>query len=263
MVTVPEGDIVWLAARRLHDALAGAVLTRCDFRVPQLATTDLAGRTVSEVVSRGKHLLIRLDDDLTLHSHLRMDGAWHLYRPGARWHGGPQWQVRVVLETADWRAVGFRLPVLQLLRRGDEDRAVGHLGPDILGPDWDQDEAVRRLRAAPARELGEALLDQRNLAGIGNVYKVEACFLAGCSPWTPVGDVADLERVVEVAARLLRANQGTYAQVTTGDSRRGRQHWVFERTGRPCRRCRTPIMSAEQGAAPRTRLTYWCPTCQR
>src|SRR5512134_2718404 len=142
---MPEGDTVWLAGRRLHEALAGRVLTRSDFRVPHLATTDLAGRRVTEVVSRGKHLLTRVGDDLTLHTHFRMDGSWHLYRPGDRWRGGPQWQVRVVLENPQWQAVGYRLPVVELLARDSEADAVGHLGPDILGPDWDLDEAVRRL----------------------------------------------------------------------------------------------------------------------
>jgi formamidopyrimidine-DNA glycosylase len=259
---MPEGDTVWLAGRRLDDALAGDVLTRTDFRVPQLATTDLTGATVSEVASLGKHLLIRIGDDVTLHTHFRMDGTWHLYRSGARWRGGPQWQVRVLLETAGWQAVGYRLPVVELLARGDEHRVVGHLGPDILGPSFDPDEAVRRLAARPERELGQALLDQRNLAGIGNLYKAETCFLAGRSPWTPVGAVADLPHVVDLAGRLLQANRNTAAQVTTGDSRRGRQHWVFERTGRPCLRCGTPIASAEQGDPPYQRLAYWCPHCQ-
>jgi endonuclease-8 len=259
---MPEGDTVWLAGRRLHDALAGDRLTRSDFRVPQLATTDLAGRTVTEVVSRGKHLLTRVDDDLTLHTHFRMDGTWHLYRPGDRWRGGPQWQVRVLLETAAWQAVGYRLPVVELLPRDREDDAVGHLGPDILGPDWDPAEAVRRLGAQPDREVGDALLDQRNLAGIGNLYKAESLFLAGVDPWTRVGDVPDLPGLVDRAARLLDANRSTAAQVTTGDRRRGREHWVYERRGRPCLRCGTPVAAADQGRAPYQRITYWCPRCQ-
>ena len=189
-----------------HDALAGQVLTRSDFRVPQLATADLTGRRVVEVVSRGKHLLTRIDDDLTLHTHFRMDGAWHLYRPGDRWRGGPAWQVRVVLETEPWLAVGYRLPVIELLPRDREADAVGHLGPDLLGPDWDADEAVRRLAADPDREIGQALLDQRNLAGIGNLYKAEVLFLEGRSPWTPVRDV-DLASAVERAHRLMDANK--------------------------------------------------------
>jgi endonuclease-8 len=259
---MPEGDTVWLAGRRLHDALAGQPLTRSDFRVPQLATVDLSGRTVTEVVSRGKHLLTRIGDDLTLHTHFRMDGSWHLYRPGDRWRGGPEWQVRVLLENAGWQAVGYRLPVVELFRRDRESEAVGHLGPDVLGPDWDAGEAVRRLAADPEREIGEALLDQRNLAGIGNLYKSESLFLHGVTPWTGVGAVPDLPRLVERAARLLEANKETVSQVTTGDPRRGRQHWVFERGGRPCLRCGTPVASADQGRAPYQRISYWCPTCQ-
>jgi endonuclease-8 len=259
---MPEGDTVWLAGRRLHDALAGDRLTRSDFRVPHLATADLTGRTVTEVVSRGKHLLTRVDDDLTLHTHFRMDGSWHLYRHGDRWRGGPQWQVRVLLETAGWQAVGYRLPVVELLPRDREDDAVGHLGPDILGPDWDPVEAVARLTAQPDREIGDALLDQRNLAGIGNVYKAESLFLSGVDPWSPVREVPDLPGVVERAARLLELNKSTASQVTTGDSRRGREHWVFERAGRQCRRCGTPVQSARQGTPPYDRITYWCSTCQ-
>jgi len=156
---MPEGDTVWLAGRRLHDALAGRVLTRTDFRVPQLATADLTGRTVTDVVSRGKHLLFRIDDGLTLHTHFRMDGAWHLYRHGDRWRGGPEWQVRLLLANDTWQAVGYRLPVVELLARDHEGDAVGHLGPDLLGPDWDPDEAVRRLAADPDREIGPALRD--------------------------------------------------------------------------------------------------------
>ena len=258
---MPEGDTVWLLGRRLDDALAGRSLVRSDFRVPQLATADLAGRTVTEVVTRGKHLLTRIDDDLTLHSHLRMDGSWRLFRPGERWRGGPGWQVRVVLENADWQAVGYRLPVLELLRRNREGDAVGHLGPDLLGPDWDPEEAVRRIMAAPDREIGQALLDQRNLAGIGNLYKAEVCFLERVSPWTPVSDV-DVRAVVERAHHLLQANRTTARQVTTGDPRRGARNWVFERTGRPCLRCGTPVASAEQGDPPYQRLSYWCPRCQ-
>jgi len=259
---MPEGDTVWLAGRRLDAALSGEVLTRSDFRVPQLATTDLTGRAVTEVVSRGKHLLTRVEGGLTLHTHFRMDGSWHLYRHGDRWRGGPEWQVRVLLENTAWQAVGYRLPVVEVLATDREADAVGHLGPDILGPDWDADEAVRRLAADPDRELGPALLDQRNLAGIGNLYKTEVCFLAGHTPWTRVGDVPDLPRLVERALRLLHANKDTVHQVTTGDARRGRSHWVFERAGRPCLRCGTRVASADQGDPPYQRLSYWCPTCQ-
>jgi endonuclease-8 len=259
---MPEGDTVWLAARRLHDALAGRALTRSDFRVPQLATTDLTGRAVHEVASRGKHLLTRIEGGLTLHSHLRMDGSWHVYPRGERWRGGPAWQVRVQLENAERQAVGYRLPVLELLATTEEERVVGHLGPDLLGPDWDAAEALRRLAADPDREVGQALLDQRNLAGIGNLYKTEVLFVHGTSPWARTQDVRDLPGLVERARRLLEVNKNAPAQVTTGDARRGRQHWVFERDARPCRRCGTTVLMANQGAPPYARVAYWCPHCQ-
>ena len=259
---MPEGDTVWLAAQRMHDALAGQTLTRTDFRVPQLATVDLSGRTVSDVVSRGKHLLTRIGADLTLHTHFRMDGSWHLYRQGERWTGGPASQVRVLLENPRWQAVGYRLPVVELLARSDEGAAVGHLGPDLLGPGWDLDEAVRRLRADPDRAIAEALLDQRNLAGIGNLYKVEVCFLQGINPWKPVRDVADLPRLVTRARLLLEHNRHEPAQVTTGDLRRGQHHWVYGRAGRPCRRCGTTILVDGQGDPAYERVTFWCPRCQ-
>jgi endonuclease-8 len=257
---VPEGDTVWLAGKRLHEALAGQPLTRSDFRVPQLATTDLAGQVVREVVPRGKHLLTRLSSGLTLHTHFRMDGTWHLYRHGDPWRGGPDWQVRVVLENAQWQAVGYRLPVVELV--DDEEQVVGHLGPDLLGPDWDLDEAVRRLEGLPDREIGRALLDQRNLAGLGNLYRTELLFLRGLTPWVPVRDVPDLPGLVRAGRRLMLANREHWEQSTTGSLRRGEDHWVFERSGRPCRRCGTRIVSAEEGTAPRQRLSYWCPRCQ-
>jgi endonuclease VIII len=264
---VPEGDTVWLAAQRLNRALAPEVLVRSDFRVPALAEVDLSGRRVLEVVPRGKHLLTRLsgppEGGLTLHTHFRMDGSWHLYRPGDRWTGGPDWQVRAVLETASWQAVGYRLPVVELLPTGREHDVVGHLGPDVLGPDWDVEEALRRLRADPAREIGLALLDQRALAGLGNLYRTEALFLQGLTPWVAVGEVPDLPALVERGRRLMTANRGRWEQTTTGSLRSGEMHWVFERAGRPCRRCRTRVASAEQGVAPYARLSYWCPHCQR
>ena len=259
---MPEGDTVWLAAKRMHEALAGRVLVRSDFRVPQLATTDLSGRAVLEVVPRGKHMLTRIEGGLTLHTHFRMDGSWHLYRPGDRWQGGPAWQVRAVLENAEWQAIGYRLPVLELLETADENSAVGHLGPDVLADDWDLDEALRRLRAEPQREVGLALLDQRALAGLGNLYRTEVLFLRGLTPWVRVGDVPDLPALVEKGRRLLLANRGHWEQSTTGSLRRDESHWVFERSGRPCRRCGTRILTAEQGQAPYARLTYWCPRCQ-
>ncbi|MFI8994015.1 DNA-formamidopyrimidine glycosylase family protein [Streptomyces sp. NPDC053542] len=259
---MPEGDTVWRAAAELHEALAGRRLTRTDLRVPKLATTDLAGRSVQEVLPRGKHLLTRVDGGLTLHSHLRMDGAWRVYGAGERWRGGPDHQIRAVLATAESTAVGYRLPVLELLRTADEDSVVGHLGPDLLGPDWDPDEALRRLLADPDRALGEALLDQRNLAGIGNVFKCELCFLLRASPWLPVGALPRPDRAVSLAKRLLEANKRRLARTTTPSARPDRRLWVYGRAGRPCLRCETPILVADQAPGPQARVTYWCPRCQ-
>ncbi|MER5730474.1 zinc finger domain-containing protein [Streptomyces sp. NPDC002138] len=258
---MPEGDSIWRAAARLHAALAGRELVRSDLRVPRLATVDLTGRATLEVVPRGKHLLHRVEDGLTLHSHLRMDGAWNVFGAGAPWRGGPAYEIRAVLATADHTAVGYRLPVLELLRTADEHRVVGHLGPDLLGPDWDPELAARNLLADPDRPLGEALLDQRNLAGIGNIYKAELCFLAQVTPWTPVGALTDPERTVPrlaaAAHRLLDANKDRHRN-TTGSLRRGQDLFVYGRARRPCLRCGTPVRKASQDDRP----TYWCPRCQ-
>ena len=262
---MPEGDTVYLAAQRLHGALAERVLTTSDFRVPHLATTELTGRRVFEVVSRGKHMLTRVEGDLTLHTHLRMGGSWRLFRAGTRWSGGPAHEVRVVLGNDAWQAVGYRLPVIELIRTADEHTVVGHLGPDLLGPDWDADEALRRLAERPDREIGPALLDQRNLAGIGNLYKSETLYLSGVNPWTHVGDIADLGGVVRRAHRLIIANKDHAHQSTTGSTLRGQENWVFERAGKPCRRCGTQIRRAtqlESGHEAEARITYWCPYCQ-
>ncbi|HET6751375.1 MAG TPA: DNA-formamidopyrimidine glycosylase family protein [Actinomycetes bacterium] len=258
---MPEGDTVLVAAARLHGALAGERLLATDFRVPRFATADLAGQTVREVVARGKHLLLRTDAGVTLHTHFKMEGAWHLYRPRERWRG-PDFQVRAVLRTAPWVAVGFRLGVCELLPTAREHEVVGHLGPDVLGADWDAAEAVRRLLADPERAIGTALLDQRALAGPGNIYKCEVCFLRGVDPWTPAGQVDDLPGMVDLLKRLMEANRASGRQVTTGDTRPGRTHWVAGRNGRPCRRCGTPVRKAEQASYDADRVTWWCPTCQ-
>lgn len=258
---MPEGDTVWRTARRLHSALAGRVLTRSDLRVPRFATADLTGRAVLEVTPRGKHLLTRFDGGLTLHSHLRMDGSWQVYATGERWRGGPTHQIRAILGNAEQTAVGYRLPVLELIRTADEHDAVGHLGPDLLGPDWDPAEAVRRLTADPARPLGEALLDQRNLAGIGNVYKSELAFLAAVTPWLPVGELPSgvPERLVATARRLLDANKDRPERRTTTTRHPAHPLYVYGREKRPCLRCGAPIRKAELGE----RVSYWCPGCQR
>ena len=253
---MPEGDVVWYTARRLHQALAGRTLIRSDFRVPRLATADLSGDVVTEAVSRGKHLLVRTSGGMTVHTHLRMEGSWRV-RPAAE-RVRDSHRIRLLLANEEWQAIGYQLGVVELIRTSEEPRVTGHLGPDLLGPDWDRDEAVRRLSAEPDRPIGEALLDQRNLAGIGNVYKAEVLFLRGVNPWQPAGDVADLGAMAELARRLLEANKDRIGQVTTGSWRRGEETWVYGRRGRPCRRCGTPIRSEEQ----QDRVTSWCPSCQ-
>jgi endonuclease-8 len=246
----------------MQAALAGRTLTRTEFRVPRHATADLTGRDVLDVTARGKHMLTRIAGGVTLHTHFAMAGTWRIARAGKWPAGGRAHEARVILANADWQVVGYRLPVVELLPTTREADVVGHLGPDLLGPDWDEAEALRRLRADPHREVGDALLDQRNLAGIGNLYKTEVLFLSGITPWTTVADVRALDRLVRRSRQLLVANRDHWEQSTTGNLRPGEQHWVFERSGRECRRCGTAIRSAMQGQPPKDRLCYWCPACQ-
>lgn len=258
---MPEGDTVWRTALHLDRALTGSELLATDFRVPAHATLDLSGRQVVATVARGKHLLTRIGDEHTLHTHLKMEGAWHLYRSDTRWRR-PVHEARAVLRTEGWTAVGFALGIVEVVARHAEHTVVGHLGPDLLGPDWDEEEALGRLLADPARPVAEALLDQRSLAGIGNLYANELCFLGGVHPRLPVGAVPDLTRLVRRARSALDANKERVEQTLTGDLRRGRQTWVYRRKGQPCRRCGTRIAVDQLGPRTQERATYWCPTCQ-
>jgi len=258
---VPEGDVVWYTAQRLHEALAGRVLTRSDFRVPRYATVTLAGQQVIEARARGKHLLIRTSGGLTVHTHLKMEGSWRV-RPA----GTPlaeAYKVRLVLANDEWQAAGYLLGVTEVLPTPRELQVIGHLGPDLLGPDWDPGEAVRRLSGQPARPIGEALLDQRNLAGLGTWFTAETLFLRGTDPWRSVGEVNDLDAMVTLGQRLLDANKARVGHTSTGDTRPGRESWVYGRAGRPCRRCGTVIKRGEQGPPGQERLRFWCPNCQR
>jgi endonuclease-8 len=261
---VPEGDTVYRTGRLLDRTLSGRVLTATDFRVPQHATADLSGGTVVETVTRGKHLLTRIDHESqrwTLHTHLKMEGSWKVLRPGQRWPR-PAHTARVVLEAGSTAAVGFSLGVVELLERADEQDAVGHLGPDLLGPDWDEDRALANLATEPERPLREALLDQRNLAGLGTMYAAELAFTSGVHPETPVAAVPDLRRLVRRAHQMLMLNKERAVQSTTGDLRERERMWVFRRDRSPCRRCGTPVVVEMQGPAGRQRASYWCPTCQ-
>ncbi len=255
---MPEGDTVWRTARRL-DVLVGQVLTASDFRIPSLATADLSGRAVLESVSRGKHLLLRLEDGMTLHSHLKMEGRWDVQPVESTWRR-PEHEARVVLRTAKTAAIGFSV-LIDLVATPAEHSLVGHLGPDLLGPDWEPEEAVRRLQRLPHIPIGQAVLDQRNLAGIGNVYRAEALFLAGLDPHRPVSSVTNLPKLVHLAQRLLEAHRDKSSRVTTGDTRPGRRMWVYGRRG-PCLRCGTTIRTGELGPEGQERTLWWCPSCQ-
>lgn len=251
---MPEGDTVFHTADKLRKALLGRTVTRSDIRVPRYATVDLAGHTVDEVISRGKHLFIRMGQ-ASIHSHMKMDGWWLVSTVPGRTNN----RVRIVLEAGDVRALGIDLGVLEVLDRDHDGAAVAHLGPDLLGADWDPAVAAANLTAVADRPLAQALLDQRVLAGIGNVYCNEICFIVGRLPTSPVSALSDPLRLVTRAQEMLWFNRFRWNRITTGDTRGGRQMWVYGRAGRPCRRCGTPIRQDDSG----DRIAYWCASCQR
>jgi endonuclease VIII len=258
---MPEGDTAYQAAKRLDAALAGQVVTTSDFRVPAYATVDLSGEIVHSVASRGKHLLMRIGNRV-VHSHLKMEGEWRVHRPGERWRR-PAFQARVVIETPSVVAVGFDLGTVEVFPAGEEGERMSYLGPDLLGPDWDAAEAVRRIASQPDAPIAVALSEQRNLAGLGNVYVNELCFLRGIRPDRAVRDVP-LEPLVDLARRIIRANRDRISRTTTGNDRRGERLWVYSRGGEPCRRCGTRIEHGRLGRNEvELRETWWCPSCQR
>lgn len=268
---MPEGDTIFRAARTLHRALAGKVVTRFDAAYAPLARvhddTPITGRTIEAVEARGKHLVIRFSGDLALRTHMRMHGSWHVYRPGERWQRPPR-EMRVLVGTADFVAVGFNVPDAEFepgdaLGRRDP---IARLGPDLLGDDFDAAEAVQRLRDRAGLAIAEALLDQRALAGIGNVFKSEVLFEGGVHPETPVASLSDgvLAALVAIARRQLAANVGEatprFGRRTTRQLAPNEGLWVYSRGDRPCRRCGTAIAFARHGTG--ARPTYWCPHCQ-
>ena len=261
---MPEGDTVFRTAARLDQALAGAPLTTTDLRWPELSTLDFRGVTTTEVVARGKNILQRLANGVTIHSHLRMEGQWRVdatNRLTTRALANPQ--IRAVVGTADWTAIGKRLGELHVVTTADEGSLVGHLGPDVLGADWDPVEAAQRLHASPTT-IGAALLDQRNLAGVGTLYAAEALFLERVNPWTPAADLgeATLAGVVDRAHTLLDVGRRHAIQTTTGSQRWGETAWVHARSGKPCRCCGETLRVAMVGEAPRERTMFYCPRCQ-
>ena len=265
---MPEGDTIYRTAGRLRAALGGAQVTAFRTSVPQirqLGVDRLVGQTVAEVESRGKHLLCWFaPSDLALHTHMMMSGSWHVYRSGQRWRK-PIRLAKIVVDVEGWTAVCFSAPVCELLSRAQvqRHRSLSALGPDALGEDLDLAACRRRLDERAEWAIGEALLDQRVLAGVGNVYKTEVLFLHRIDPWARVADLDGPTRtaLLATAARLLRENvaPGRLMRSTTGDERGQRLH-VYGRARRPCPRCSTPISIARQGE--QARLTYWCRACQ-
>ena len=272
---MPEGDTIFIVARTLRSALVGERILRFESVYPALTRIDqdhpLAGRTIDAIDSRGKHLLFSFSGDLVLHTHLRMNGAWHLYATGAAWRR-PARDMRILIATARAVAVGFNITTADfltnkaLLRHKD----LARLGPDLLADNFDQREAARRIRARASDALADVLLDQRVMAGIGNVFKSEILFEAGVHPLAPVASLDDtaIDRVLTVARKLLRVNvldrtrtlAPTRGRRTTNSLHPGKGLWVYERAGEPCRRCGARIRTMKTGVD--ARITYWCPSCQ-
>ena len=273
---MPEGDTIYRAAATLHRALAGHIVQRFESVFPALTRVHddrpLTGRTVERVSSRGKHVLIEFSGGDILRTHMRMNGSWHIYRPGEKWQR-PKRDMRIVIGTEQYEAVAFSVSVAEFIAPGaaTRNRELRRLGPDLLGEEFDALEAARRIRTRPGTSIAEALLNQSVLAGIGNVYKSEVLFSCGVNPFVPVARVADvqIDCLLRTARRFLRANvTGRLAPMTTYSGMRkttGRDDpalrlWVYGRAGAPCRKCGTAIRLRKQGLD--ARLTYWCPQCQ-
>lgn len=274
---MPEGDTIFRAARALNRGLAGQTVTRFQTVLPKLARIDedapLRGRTVESVESRGKWLLMRFSGDLTLLTHMLMNGSWHIYRPGEPWQRRRD-DMRIVVETENILAVCFGVQVAEFhtaesLRRHS---SFARLGPDLLASDFDEAQAIANIRQRPDMQIADALLTQSALAGIGNVYKSEVCFACRVNPFRSVSNVTDeeLKCLVAAARKFLAANvaNGTTAAIvtytgfrrTTGRADRSERLWVYGRAGQPCRKCGTLIRTQKQG--PGARVTFWCANCQ-
>ena len=267
---MPEGDTIFRAAQTLHAALAGRKVTRFETALAPLASVDdqqpIRGRTIERVYAAGKHLIVDFSGGLHLRTHMRMNGSWHIYRAGERWKR-PRRDMRIVVSTDAYEAVGFSIPVAEFL----DDRALRRqedlrrIGPDFLAGEFDVQGVIERIRARPAGEIANLLLNQRVVAGAGNVFKSEILFLAGINPFMRAADISDSElaRMLAIGRKLLRHNvsHGRSDRVTTGSIDRSKKLWVYGRGGEACRRCATPIEYRKQG--PDARGTYWCPRCQK
>ncbi len=273
---MPEGDAIFRSARTLHRALAGHEVVRFESVFPALTRihedAPVTGRTIDSVAAAGKHVLMRFSGDLVLRTHMRMNGSWHIYRPGETWQRSRR-DMRIIVATEAFEAVGFSVPVAEFIRGSAIARHedLRRLGPDLLGAAFDTGEAIRRLREQRALEIADALLNQRLAAGIGNVYKSEVLFMCRVSPFARVDQIGDdtLGALLSTARQHLLANvadpKGGITTYRGYRRRAGRnaseRRYVYGRAGQPCRTCGTLIAMRAQG--PHARLTYWCPACQR
>lgn len=266
---MPEGDSVYQLSKRLQ-FMAGREVTHTSLRVPRYATTDFTGMTCKRVWPYGKHLFMEFAvegyEPQVLHTHLKMEGTWSMHRAGDRWRK-PGYTARVVLRLADLphkdiELVGHELGLVEVWPAREYDERMGYLGPDLLAEDFDFEEAYRRLVEDPDREIGRALLDQYRVAGIGNEYRAEICFLGGVHPRAKVGDV-DVDKLLELSRRLMWANKDEPVRVSTGVKRAGETSYVFGRNNKPCRRCTTLIKKGFLGGeGDLERVIWWCPRCQ-
>ena len=278
---MPEGDTIYRSARALHRVLAGNVVTAFDTGLAKLARvnddTPVKGRTIEKVESRGKWLLIYFTGDLILVTHMLMSGSWHIYRTGERWRM-PRSKMRAVISTAEWQAVAFNVPIAELhtARSLERSEQVPRLGPDILSGDFTIETGIERIatcaRETPEAEVGVTLLNQRILAGLGNVYKSEVAFSARVNPFRAIRTLSrsEIERVVEIAYRYMKANVAdgksdgiltyTGSRRTTHAMDREERLWVYKREGQECRRCGATVLMRKQGT--QARVTFWCPECQ-
>lgn len=263
---MPEGDTVRRTARTLEQALTGRVLERAELRWPSAVGVDLSGRTVVSTRSYGKHLLTRVDDGRTLHTHLRMEGSWKIARTGAPGAQGRGAYIRAVLANAVWTALGDRLGMLDVVATRDEGTLIGHLGPDILDDAFPTEglaEALHRIAQRGRTPIAEVLLDQTALAGIGTIWASEPLFLRRIWPWTPAAEVPDLAGLLLMTRGLMvRSVESTSGPTVTGEGGRGQGSYVHSRMGRPCRRCGTPIERGVAGEPPTERPISYCPRCQ-
>jgi len=256
---VPEGDTIRRLAERINQRFAGQRCTRCVTRDPRLVGLDLAGSTLLGADAKGKHLLIRFDDERTLFAHLRLDGSF-VVGPSA---DVPAWRRRVELWMDDGRLTGVDVPILGVVATANESSVVGHLGPDLCGPELpDLDVVVARLAEHPDEPLGGALLDQRNVAGFGNVYAIELPFIVGVSPLQPIGTIDGVPELLGLGAAVIRTNAQRGPQNTTGRRLHAADHWIYNRRGRPCPRCGTVLDGLDERHCPWRRVTVWCPGCQ-